>query len=167
MSNVHYLPFFFSCLLDDLVLIFLSSFCVKHFFFHLSNLLLVFNIWHSSFLRSSWLACRIFFLVFGVGFFSFRCFLLQPGCTVVFFLFFFLTHTHTNVSSCVWNFFACLTCLSIHIFIFFFHYVFPFFFFLLFVLGQLHRCMPGLFLRARRPILFLFFSFFTFVDVVL
>ena len=66
MSNVPYFSFFFffflCLLLDFLVLIFPSSFwgLVSNIFF-LSNLLLVFNIWRFSFLRSSWLGCCIFF----------------------------------------------------------------------------------------------------------
>ena len=83
--------FFFSCLIIDfLVLILPSSFwnLVSNifFFFFFLTCCLSFNIWRSSFLRSSWLGCYIFFflslelrfLLSVVSFFGW-------GCTVVVF----------------------------------------------------------------------------------
>ena len=98
MSNVPYLSFFLLfLLLDFLVLIFPFSFGglmsnIFSFSFFLTCCLF-FNIWPSSFLRSSWLGCRMFFWVFlsleSSSLFSVVSFFDRGSIVVFFFLFFF------------------------------------------------------------------------------
>ena len=64
--------------------------CDEHFFLLFLTCCLSFNIWRSSFLRSSWLGCRIFFLSLELNSFLSVVSFFGLGSTVVIFFHFYL-----------------------------------------------------------------------------